>query len=326
MKQVQLDRPGAKAILVYADHDSAAKAWNDPRAVFNNRFVKIWWKKSDPTETPVTTKQAVEEVDIEAAKEQALKAQRDHEEKQRRKMELEKQKQELERKAAELIEKQRLEKEKLMEKIRRAKEKAKETQNGTPNSGTQSPVTTKAESPEATKVEVNGKSKADGEHSAEPEASQNPRKAQLQKMLSDLKNQVPPYQNLSHQQANKLNIPPSEYTMPPLSDTRTKSTYSRGGYRGRGNYASRALPRGRGRGGFSRSLDLRPKSIQISEIHGTDNETSVREWLIMNSADATTETGANDSLIITFKERFEAEEVIYSLFAMGGKRLIFFFL
>ena len=106
--------------------------------------------------------------------------------------------------------------------------------------------------------------------------------------------------------AKALNIPPSEYTIPPLSDTRTKS--SRGSYRARGY-----PPRGRGRGGgsSSRSLDLRPKSILVPAIVGTDAETSVREWVISNCADATVDTAPEDTtaLIVKFKERYEAEEV-----------------
>lgn len=60
---------------------------------------------------------------------------------------------------------------------------------------------------------------------------------------------------------------------------------------------------------MSRSLDLRPKSIHVAGILGTKHETPIREWLIMNCSHAIVETAPKDSLIINFKERYEAEEV-----------------
>jgi hypothetical protein len=68
----------------------------------------------------------------------------------------------------------------------------------------------------------------------------------------------------------------------------------------------------RGRGGSSRSLDLRPKSILVPGVIGTDKETAVREWVILNCANAECETSVDDEkgLLITFRERYEAEEVV----------------
>lgn len=110
-----------------------------------------------------------------------------------------------------------------------------------------------------------------------------------------------------------MNIPPSEYTAPPLSDTWTKPTF-RGSYRGRPYFPRGG--RGRGRGGSSRSLDLRPKSVLVSSIAGTDKETSFREWLIVNSGDAVCENAPEDptGIIVKFKERYEAEEVKLTTF------------
>ena len=62
---------------------------------------------------------------------------------------------------------------------------------------------------------------------------------------------------------------------------------------------------------MSRSLDLRPKSILVPGIVGTDKETSLREWVIMNCADAVCDAAPDDSrgIVVKFKERYEAEEV-----------------
>jgi len=105
--------------------------------------------------------------------------------------------------------------------------------------------------------------------------------------------------------ASALNIPRSEYELPPLSDSTTRATY-RGSYRGRG----RGFMRGsRGRGGSSRSLDLRPKAILVSDIQETDKETAIREWLVMNCPTATFELDNSKGLIVKFRERYEAEGV-----------------
>jgi flagellar biosynthesis GTPase FlhF len=204
ISQILVDTSWNKAILVYEDYESAAKAWNDPRPVFAHRFVKIWWKKTDAMESaPELSGTIVDEVELEIAREAAKKAQKEHEEKQRRKKELEKKKEELERQRIELVERQKLEREKLMEKIKRAEIKAAAkkaeaqqqqqqmqqqqqqqqqpaaiVKNGmtTPSSTTESPATkpTNDSTPQETT----------------PPNDTN-RKAHLQKMLSDLHSQVP---------------------------------------------------------------------------------------------------------------------------------------
>src|SRR5271156_482709 len=141
LDNVILDPYVRKVTLVYEDHESASKAWNDPRPVFENRFVKIWWKKQDSnsnvgtvsnervrTASGTSTPAGPSPEELEAAKEAARIAEKEFEEKQRKKVELENKKKELERQRIELLERQKREKEILMEKIRKAREKkAKET-------------------------------------------------------------------------------------------------------------------------------------------------------------------------------------------------------
>ena len=309
LNEIIIDSSWGKAILVYADYESAAKAWNDPRPVFSNRFVKIWWKKSD-RQPETLAGGIIDQVELEVAREAAKKAQKEHEEKKRRKEELEKKREELETQRVELLERQRVERERLMEKIKRAEEKARDKAKGVVTSASPAsvPPNTSTESSTEEKKTVNGTEKT-GEPAAAA-GDDSARKAHLQKMLKDLQNQViPPSEpRVLISQAKALNIPPSEYTIPPLSDTRTKSAF-RGSYRGRGSIPRGA--RGRGGGGVSRSLDLRPKTIFVPGIVGTDHETSIREWVIMNCADATCEPSPEDStgVIVKFKERYEAEEV-----------------
>ena len=185
-----------KVTLIYEDHESASKAWNDPRPVFENRFVKIWWKKQDVNSTIVSVNERVRSAsgtsvgpsveELEAAKEAARVAQKEFDEKQRRKVELERKKGELERQRIELLEKQKREKEKLMEKIRKASEKkAQETS-----------------TPKTSVVEANGNgehkevdAEQKGEHvehvnGVEETNGENSRTEKLAKMLADLQSQV----------------------------------------------------------------------------------------------------------------------------------------
>ena len=106
-----------------------------------------------------------------------------------------------------------------------------------------------------------------------------------------------------------MNIPPSEYTLPdrPLSDSHHRGSY-RGSLRGRGRGSMRP---NRGRGGSSRSLDLRPKSVLVADIQETDKETAIREWLVMNCPTASFEHDNSKGLIIKFRERYEAEGVTH---------------
>jgi hypothetical protein len=91
--------------------------------------------------------------------------------------------------------------------------------------------------------------------------------------------------------------------MPPLSDTRTKTTYRP--YRARPYRA-----RGRGFfGGASRSLDLRPKGVVVPVVNGGKEESRVREIVMMNFGDAVVSTEEEGGMLVAFKERYEAEEV-----------------
>jgi len=378
LAQIHLSPPRQKALLTYRDHDSASRAWNDPSPVFNNRFVKIFWKRPDPGDAdsrPGTgdagsggtggvgqggsgsgsgiaqgelSGRVVDEVELEVAREAARKAQREHEEKVRRKEELERRKEELERKRVELMERQKGERERLLEKIRRAKEKKAQAEGKGEKQSSMEAVEMKNKTETtAGKVDVsnedegkvNGEDKSGEEEkiSQEPQkdennddsgtksetngdAAESSRKAHLQKMLSELQNQVPtppcPIPNpCLTSQAKALNIPPSEYTLPALSSPLPRTKTFRGGYRGR-PYQERG-GRGRGRGGTSsRSLDLRPRSILVPGIIGTEKETAIREWLVVNSGEAVCETLDGDTgkgMVVKFKERYEAEEVCTTL-------------
>lgn len=45
--EVQLHAYKRLAIIKYEDHDAASRAYNSPKAIFDNRFVKLYWHKPD---------------------------------------------------------------------------------------------------------------------------------------------------------------------------------------------------------------------------------------------------------------------------------------
>ena len=136
----------------------------------------------------------MDQVELEIAKEAAKKAQREHEEKQRKKEELEKKRDELERQRVELEERQKREREKLMEKIRRAEEKGNEKAKGVVTTAT---TTEQRQNDEAVDPPADDAPKTESTNEATELHEQNgetsERKAQLQKMLADLQNQVSPH-------------------------------------------------------------------------------------------------------------------------------------
>ena len=42
---IAVDPPTAKALVTFAEHDQARKAWKNEEAVFGNRFVKVYWHR-----------------------------------------------------------------------------------------------------------------------------------------------------------------------------------------------------------------------------------------------------------------------------------------
>lgn len=53
---VQMQAHRRIAIVNFANHDAANKAYNSPKAVFDNRFVKVYWKRADTVIGPSITK------------------------------------------------------------------------------------------------------------------------------------------------------------------------------------------------------------------------------------------------------------------------------
>ncbi|GIZ46648.1 hypothetical protein CKM354_000976700 [Cercospora kikuchii] len=99
------------AIVKYDSHEAASAAYNSPKAVFSNRFVKVYWYKS-PESLPQPMSHEVDgdtemqdeasEIDIEEVRKRQEEAQQRHEEKQKLIEEARKNRQEVDAKLQEL--------------------------------------------------------------------------------------------------------------------------------------------------------------------------------------------------------------------------------
>ena len=284
------------AIVKYETHGAAKRAWESPKAVFDNRFVKVYWYRPELDNTKVifddvtTSKHndsttITDAVDEEAFKELQNQKQRAYEERMRTKKAMEDARHDL---------------------IRRREDMAKERE----------ALLTKlaiAEGHELGQSNTNrDKSLWDGMIVDSPDPKIKALRDQLARMQDE---------------ARSLGIDPDAPShVPPYSP----STAKRGGYGGliRGGFATRAVyrgygaPRGNYRGnGFVRGrdpsvkkLDNRPKSIAMSGVDfDTAKEENLRSYLTLMGPfeDIELDPQRTDSRIVVFTERWQAEQVMH---------------
>lgn len=244
------------AIVKYEDYSSAKDAYNSPKVIFDNRFVKVYWfvdqeslpqlpasstakrmdgSLSNGSSTPAPARATSEpKIDIEEFALKQQEVQKAHEEKMKKKQEMEAARKELERRQEELLKNQAEEKRKLMEKIAAMSGKP-----ASPAGGSEPGTPTAAETKVTSQTDI--------------------LKAQLAALQAE---------------AQSLGLDPS------LSDDfgagRGRGR-GRGGYRGRGAFVPRGARGGyRGRGGApfaggvsAYKLDNRPKTIGLKGIDFT---------------------------------------------------------
>lgn len=267
------------ALVGFHSHDAAQAAYESPKVVFDNRFVKVFWYRNDaqldrtprrPTQGQRTASQDAEMQDedqidaVEVAKKQE-EAQRKHEEAKKQREEMEKQRLDLD---AQL-------KAKEAERQRMAALLAKKT--GKPQSPQGEAITQRGH--EETKQTKN-------------------LKAQLAKLEAE---------------ARGLGLNPDEMT----NGIGAHAPYrGRGGFRGRtrgrGHYPSYRGAYGDGRGGAVMRLDNRPKTIAVTFADGSYNthEEALRQFLLFNNMDSATlskHPDREDTALVAFNQRFEGE-------------------
>lgn len=325
--EVQMQAYKRLALVKYDDYYAARRAYQSPKSIFDNRFVKVYWYKPETLPTPpekgagqaegkAGSPSAPDKMDddmidpVEFEKRQA-EAQKAHEEKQKRLKEAEGKKREVEQKLKEQAEERR----KLLEKLA-AKSATK--------AATTASTTTGAD------IVIND---------ATPDARKSAQTDALRAKLAELE-----------AEAESMGLNPNEPW------TAAYGRGGRGGYRGRGGY----VPRGRGhdpyrgsyrgraayggvggRGGAVMRLDNRTKKVAVAGVEpGTAKDEKLRQHLFVSGFDLfgprqlcaqamrparlltilqnnyeidsyTVEPHPDrkDAQIVTFKERYVAESV-----------------
>jgi uncharacterized protein (DUF1330 family) len=258
IESVELQDYKRLAIIKFEDYDSAKRAYDSPKVIFDNRFVKVYWYKPERMQRERhqngfskgdgdVEMQEEEKIDpVEFAKKQE-EAQRAHEEKTKKIKEAEAQRQELEQK----MKAQAEERSKLLAKLA-AKERGK--------SGT----------PDVSAAGQNGASNgADGNGTLSQTDALKAKLAELER------------------EAESIGINPNED-----QPWQGFAPRGRGGYRGRGAFQPRGAWRGgRGafaaRGGAVRRLDNRPRTVAVvfpdnSQMDSTKDE-ALRQYLLFVS-------------------------------------------
>lgn len=252
------------AIVKYDQWEAAQAAYNSPKVIFDNRFVKVYWFKdeaslpqppsADFAKPPssashfdtAATATPEPRIDIEEFARKQADLQRVHEEKMKKKKEMEEARETMQKRQEDLLKRQAEEKRRLMEKLA-----AKE---GKPTS-------------------------AEGEGEGKPLSQAETLKKQLAALEAE---------------ARSLGIDPQQAEEGSSWSVRGGRGRGRGAFRARGAYAPRGFParggyRGRGAPGFATGgnaykLDNRTKKVGISGVDFTDAEKdeSLRQYLLVS--------------------------------------------
>ncbi|KAH0565436.1 hypothetical protein GP486_001170 [Trichoglossum hirsutum] len=284
IQDIQMQSYKRLALVKYADWASAKRAYDSPKVIFDNRFVKVYWYKPESVPkppvaangtaragSPTPSKKANDgemEIDMEDFKKKQEEAQKAHEEKLRKKKETEDAKKELEKRREELLKNQAEEKRKLMERLTARSTSGEKATSSSPSA----PSTPQIEN-DTNGATMNGG--VEGKHtktSSQTEAL----RAQLAALEAE---------------ARSLGI---DSTLSEDGWSTRGRGRGRGTFRGRGNYAPRGHEtfRGgyRGRGGFlfaargrggAMKLDNRTKKVAVSgTLFDSNKDESLRQYLL----------------------------------------------
>ncbi|KAM0420592.1 hypothetical protein ACHAPT_011638 [Fusarium lateritium] len=282
------------AIVKYDKWGSANAAYQSPKVIFDNRFVKVFWYRDKADVLPPTVPlqagnwsgdpqatgeeeeegEVEPELDMEEFQRRQEEAQKQHQERESKRAELEKQRLELEAKQQELLARHREENAKLQAKL--ANQKGED-----------------------------GEASSSGPHA-------------LRAQLAALE-----------QEAKMLGLDPNaeddgSITGPPWQPEGGGYRGRGGGYRGRG-YAPRGRGSFRGRGGNMHaayaqySIDNRPKKLAVAGVDFTapDKDEVLRHFLLNLGEFESVNTGPTVTHV-SFQDRKTAEKFYYSL---QGKEL-----
>lgn len=284
IQEVQMQAYKRLALVKYDTWASAKKAYESPKVIFDNRFVKVYWYRPESAQSPrpgangaakagsPTSAQSPGDTqsNLDEIKRKQEELQKAHEEKMKKIKETEDSKRELEKRKEELLRSQAEEKRKLMERLA-----AKTGRDASPPSSS-SPGVPGSDSDKHTAAD-------NGTPEKKPSSQTEALKAQLAALEAE---------------ALSLGIDASALDNPHGSTGRGRG---RGTYRGRGGY----IPRGRGgydpsrgggyrgrgstpyawaagRGGGANKLDNRTKKVAVSGVEFDDRkDEALRQYLLV---------------------------------------------
>jgi hypothetical protein len=252
------------ALVKYDDYKAAKLAYDSPKVIFDNRFVKVYWYKPGGLPTPPTTgrtnvnsptflREDEHHFDKEEFERSSMAAQKRLEEKKAQMKDMEAKRQALEKQKEELAQKQAEEKRKLLEKL-----KAKSVTGGDDTA--------------MIGVDANGSTRADDSNVSEHTKALRAKVAELEAEAKSL----------------GLDAALTDYT--PRGRGRGRG---RGSYRGWEGFAARGSgydsSRGRGRGSFGTrgggkyNLDNRTKKVGVSGVGFTaEKDEALRHHLLVS--------------------------------------------
>ncbi|KAG8528515.1 uncharacterized protein KY384_007433 [Bacidia gigantensis] len=288
------------AIVEYDDYISARNAYDSPKVIFDNRFVKVYWYKPNslPTEprsrqgsdpSPSATSPEEQPFDRGEFERRSSEAQKRLEEKLAQMKETAAQRETLERQKADLAQKQAEEKKRLLEKL-----KARESKTATDEGETH------------TTNGANGTTHHENDNASASTKALRAKLAELEAEAQSL--------GIDHQAPDTIFSP-----------------RGRGRGRGRGSYRGweafnpsyRGSPRGRGGwgGGGKYNLDLRTKKVCVSGVAWTgEQDEGLRQHLLgVGEFEAiNSHPDLPDSMIVSFQDRPTAESFFYGSRDLAG--------
>ncbi|KAI9757241.1 MAG: hypothetical protein M4579_003541 [Chaenotheca gracillima] len=310
VQDIQMQAYKRLALVKYEDYASARRAYDSPKVIFDNRFVKVYWYKPDAAPSAnghgkagsPTASQRPEspQVDMEEVRRRQDELQKAHEEKMKKIKEAENSKLELEKRREELLKSQAEEKRKLMERI------AAKTANG--RVGSHASPTPPVGAETTTGTSENGETKKTSSQTEALRAQLAALEAEAQSLGIDASTTGDDgYSYRGRGRGRPFARGRGSY----VPRGRGYDPY-RGGYRGR---AAASFGRGGGgRGGGAYKLDNRTKKVAVSGVEFDENrDEGLRQYLlgVGEFEHIEQDPDRRDSQLITFKDRFTAEKFFY---------------
>lgn len=247
------------ALIKFNDHAAAHRAWSNPKAIFDNRFVKVYWYKPKSMEANGSHREQQPEspqFDKEAFEKQQAEAQKAHEERNKKRKEAEETRLALEKQRDELMKRQLEEKARLLEKL-----------------GTSGSSGANGEAGDATGIDHDGEKVGLGAEENVSEQTKSLR-AQLAALEAEAKSLGIDTSSTARGRGRGFSTYRGRGSLPPRG--RGSDPFYRGGYRGR------VAVRG-GRGGVLR-LDNRPKRVAVSGVEfDSAKDEALRQYLIVST-------------------------------------------